>query len=64
VSQGSVLDNPTLEMKAALRSPRMYPRVAIVDPELTHTMPPRTTAMTGFDEKTARSIALPHGSSG
>jgi alcohol dehydrogenase len=54
VSQGSVLDNPELEMKAALLSPRMYPRVAIVDPELTYTMPPRTTAMTGFD-------ALTHG---
>lgn len=54
VSQGSVLDNPRLEMKAALLSPRMYPRVAIVDPELTYTMPPRTTAMTGFD-------ALTHG---
>jgi alcohol dehydrogenase class IV len=54
VSQGSVLDNPVLEMKAALLSPRMYPRVALVDPELTYTMPPRTTAMTGFD-------ALTHG---
>jgi alcohol dehydrogenase class IV len=41
-------------MKAALLSPRMYPRVALVDPELTYTMPPRTTAMTGFD-------ALTHG---
>ena len=54
VSQGSVLDNPVLEMKAALLSPRMYPRVALVDPELTYTMPPRATAMTGFD-------ALTHG---
>jgi len=54
VSQGSVLDNPVLEMKAALLSSRMYPRVALVDPELTYTMPPRTTAMTGFD-------ALTHG---
>lgn len=54
VSQGSVLDNPHLQMKAALLSPRMYPRVAIVDPELTYTMPPGTTAMTGFD-------ALTHG---
>ena len=54
VSQGSVLDNPVLEMKAALLSPRMYPRVALLDPELTYTMPPRTTAMTGFD-------ALTHG---
>lgn len=54
VSQGAVLDNPALEMKAALLSPRMYPRVALVDPELTYTMPPKTTAMTGFD-------ALTHG---
>jgi alcohol dehydrogenase class IV len=54
VSQGSVLDHPHLQMKAALLSPRMYPRVALVDPELTYTMPPRTTAMTGFD-------ALTHG---
>jgi alcohol dehydrogenase class IV len=52
VSQGAVLDNPHLEMKAALLTPRMYPRVAIVDPELTLTMPPRTTAMTGFDTLT------------
>lgn len=54
VSQGAVLDNPVREMKAALLTPRMYPRVALVDPELTCTMPPTVTAMTGFD-------ALTHG---
>lgn len=54
VSQGSVLDNPVLGMKAALLSPLMYPRVALIDPELTYTMPARPTAMTGFD-------ALTHG---
>jgi alcohol dehydrogenase class IV len=54
VSQGSVLDNPSLGMKAALLSPLLYPRVAIVDPELTLTLPPKVTAMTGFD-------ALTHG---
>jgi alcohol dehydrogenase class IV len=54
VSQGSVLDNPRLEMKAALLSPRLYPRIAIVDPELTLTLPPKVTALTGFD-------ALTHG---
>jgi alcohol dehydrogenase class IV len=43
------LDNPALEMKAALLTPLMYPRVALVDPELTYTMPARPTAMTGFD---------------
>ena len=41
-------------MKAALLSPHIYPRVALVDPELTYTMPPKVTAMTGFD-------ALTHG---
>ena len=54
VSQGSVLDNPEIGMKAALLNPRLYPRVAIVDPELTLTLPPKVTAMTGFD-------ALTHG---
>lgn len=44
VSQGSVLDNPVLGMKAALLGPLMYPRVALVDPELTYTMPPGPTA--------------------
>ena len=41
-------------MKAALLSPHIYPRLALVDPELTYTMPPKVTAMTGFD-------ALTHG---
>lgn len=52
VSQGSVLDHPGLQMKAALLTPRMYPRVALVDPELTYTLPARPTAMTGFDTLT------------
>ena len=54
VSQGAVLDHPGRHMKAALLSPRIYPRVALVDPELTYTVPPTTTAMSGFD-------ALTHG---
>jgi alcohol dehydrogenase len=41
-------------MKAALLSPHAVPRLSIVDPELTYTMPPGLTAMTGFD-------ALTHG---
>ena len=52
VSQGAVLDNPVLEMKAALLSPLLFPRVAIVDPELTYTMPAGITAMSGFDAMT------------
>jgi alcohol dehydrogenase len=54
VSLGTVLDNPDRGMKAALLSPYVYPRLALVDPELTYTMPPKVTAMTGFD-------ALTHG---
>jgi alcohol dehydrogenase class IV len=54
VTLGTVLDNPDNAMKAALLSPHVYPRVALVDPELTYTMPPKVTTMTGFD-------ALTHG---
>ncbi len=54
VTLGTVLDNPDTAMKAALLSPHVYPRVALVDPELTYTMPPKVTVMTGFD-------ALTHG---
>lgn len=54
VSLGTVLGNPDEQMKAALLSPYVYPRVALVDPELTFTMPRAVTAMTGFD-------ALTHG---
>jgi alcohol dehydrogenase class IV len=54
VTNGTVLDNPERHMKAALLSAFVYPRLAIVDPELTYTMPVGTTAMTGFD-------ALTHG---
>lgn len=54
VSLGTVLDNPEKHMKAALLGPNVFARVALVDPELTYTMPSEVTAMTGFD-------ALTHG---
>ena len=54
VSLGTVLDNPIKHMKAALLGPKVFPDVALVDPELTYTMPRKLTAMTGFD-------ALTHG---
>jgi alcohol dehydrogenase class IV len=53
-TQGIVLENPERHMKAALLSAHVYPRLAIVDPKLTYTMPVKVTAMTGFD-------ALTHG---
>ncbi|MHB9037375.1 MAG: iron-containing alcohol dehydrogenase [Armatimonadota bacterium] len=54
VTNGVVLHNPDTHMKAALLSVYAIPRVALVDPELTYTMPTKVTAMTGFD-------ALTHG---
>ena len=54
VTHGAVLDNPSLGMKAALLDARLYARVALIDPELTRTLPAGVTAMTGFD-------ALTHG---
>ncbi len=38
--------------KTVIFSPAMLPRVAILDPELTRTMPASTTAATGFDALT------------
>ena len=35
--------------KVTIESPVMFPRYALVDPELTYTMPPYLTACTGFD---------------
>jgi alcohol dehydrogenase class IV len=54
VTTSAVLDNPQTHMKASIVTPLVYPRVAIVDPELTYSMPTKITAMTGFD-------ALTHG---
>jgi len=46
----AVLTNPDLKEKRALnRPPFTYPRASIVDPELTVSLPPRQTAITGMD---------------
>ena len=39
-------------MKASLRSPYLLPRIALVDPALTHSVPPGVTASTGLDALT------------
>jgi len=49
VTQVSVVTNSAERNKSALYNSILYPRVAIVDPELMLTMPPQITATTGFD---------------
>lgn len=52
VTRNAVLASPEHRVKVSLRSPRMLPRVALVDPELTHALPPALTASTGLDALT------------
>ena len=52
VTRNAVLASPEHRVKVSLRSPLMLPRVAIVDPELTYSLPPAITASTGLDALT------------
>jgi alcohol dehydrogenase class IV len=52
VTRNAVLAVPDRRVKVSLRSPRMLPRAAVVDPELTDSLPPDTTAYTGLDALT------------
>lgn len=52
VTRNAVLSSPEHRVKVSLRSPRMLPRVALVDPELTLGLPPALTAATGLDALT------------
>lgn len=49
VTCNSVLIDRTRGVKESLRHPFMYPRIAIIDAELTLTLPPRLTAYSGVD---------------
>jgi alcohol dehydrogenase class IV len=49
VTRNAVLEAPEHRVKVSLRSYLMLPAVALVDPELSHSMPPAVTASTGFD---------------
>ena len=49
VSGIAVIGNAETRQKGPVRSPHIFPRVALVDPDLTLTLPPRLTASTGFD---------------
>jgi alcohol dehydrogenase class IV len=49
VTKNAVIFSPEHRVKVSLRSSFMYPAVAVVDPELTLTLPPALTASTGLD---------------
>lgn len=52
VTRNAVLASPEHRVKVSLRSPLMLPAVALVDPELTYSLPPTLTAYTGLDALT------------
>ena len=52
VTRNAVLESQEHRVKVSLRSPLMLPSFAIVDPELTYSMPPSLTASTGLDALT------------
>jgi alcohol dehydrogenase class IV len=51
-TRNAVIFAPAERVKVSLRSPHMLPRLALVDPELTYTLPPAVTATTGMDALT------------
>lgn len=51
-TKNAVIHSPEHQVKVSLRSPLMFPDVAVVDPELTISMPPEITATTGMDALT------------
>jgi len=52
VTRNAVIESTEQNVKVSLRSPLMLPRVALVDPELTYTLPPDITASSGLDALT------------
>lgn len=52
VTRNAVLASPALRVKVSLRGPQLLPRMAVVDPELTYSLPPSVTAATGLDALT------------
>ena len=52
VTRNAVLASPEHRLKVSLRGRFLLPRLAVVDPELTHGLPPAITACTGLDALT------------
>lgn len=66
MTQAMIISDPLEEEKACIFHPDAFPKIALVDPELTLTMPRGLTAATGFDafchafESLMREEASPH----
>jgi len=52
VTRNAVVSVPEQRVKVSLRSPSMLPRLALIDPELTLSLPAGVTASTGLDALT------------
>ena len=52
VTRNAVVTSPEHRVKVSLRGAALLPRLALVDPELTHDVPPHITAATGLDTLT------------
>lgn len=52
VTRNAVIAIPEHHLKVSLRSPHMIPHWAVIDPELTYSLPPDITASTGLDALT------------
>lgn len=49
VTRNAVLSVPEKQVKVSMRSPYMLAKIALIDPELTYSLPPAVTASTGMD---------------
>lgn len=49
MTQAAILSNQSTEEKMSVFHDQAFPKEALIDPELTLSMPPRLTAITGFD---------------
>jgi alcohol dehydrogenase class IV len=52
VTKNAVLKDQEKKVKVSMRHPMMIPDIALIDPELTYTLPPNLTASTGLDALT------------